>query len=193
MFGESVAILAGDALLTKAFEIMLNKEINEDTEEKIMLEAAYKLAIAAGEKGMVGGQFADIKAEGGNFDEDTVNYIHNHKTAALIAYSTELGAILGYADEKDKANMKLFGLKIGRAFQIYDDVMDLTSTTEEMGKDAGSDLEKNKATYPAVYGIEKSKSIAEDLIEEAISLLDEYGKSAFPLKEIAYFTTNRKK
>jgi geranylgeranyl diphosphate synthase type II len=185
--------LAGDALLTKSFEIMLNKNIHEDVDEKLMLEAAYKLALASGDSGMVAGQFADIKAEGGNFDKNIVKYIHNHKTAALIAYSAELGAILGYADDENKANIKLFGIKIGRAFQIIDDIMDITSTTEEMGKDAGSDMEKNKATYPAVFGMEKSKMIAEDLVEEAISLLDKYGKAAFPLKEIAYFVTNRKK
>ncbi len=172
---------------------MLSKELNKDTLDIAMLEAAYKLSIASGVKGMVGGQFADIKAEGGKFNEETVKFIHDHKTAALIAYSVELGAILGYANNNDKTNMKSFGLKIGRAFQIIDDIMDLTSTTEEMGKDAGSDLEKEKATYPAIYGVEKSKSIANNLIEESVSILEHYGKAGNPLKEIAYFIANRKK
>ncbi len=193
MFNEATAILAGDALLTKAFEIMSNSKFHEDISPEMAVEAIYKLSVAAGEKGMVGGQFADIKAEGKTPDEDIVNYIHLNKTAALIAYSAELGAILGFADDKDKENIKNFGLKIGKAFQIVDDIMDLTSTTEEMGKDAGSDLEKGKATYPAIFGTEKSKEIADKLVNEALEILKPYGKAAKPLEEIAKFITERKK
>lgn len=192
MFNEATAILAGDALLTKAFEVMLNDKVQEDIDHDLMVEAAFKLSIAAGDSGMVAGQFADMRAEGGNFDAESVEYIHMNKTSALIAYSTELGAILGYGNADDKANMKQFGNKIGQAFQIADDIMDLTSTTAEMGKDAGSDVENGKATYPAAYGIDKSQKIADDLIQEAVAILEPYGKATRPLKEIAYFITNRK-
>lgn len=192
MFDEATAILAGDALLTKAFEVMLNSSLHDNIDDTVRVEAALKLSLATGDAGMVAGQFADMKAEGGNFDKDTVTYIHRNKTSALIAYCTELGAILAYADEKDKMAMKDFGLKIGQAFQIADDIMDLTSTTEEMGKDAGSDLEKGKATYPAVYGLDESQKIADALIEESLSIIEPYGKAGRPLKEIAYFITNRK-
>ncbi len=193
MFNEATAILAGDALLTKAFEIMSNTDLHENITTEVALEAIYKLSLAAGEKGMVGGQFADVKFEGKKPDSEIVNYIHLNKTAALIAYSSELGAILGFAEEKDKENLKNFGLKIGQAFQITDDLMDLTSSTEEMGKDAGSDVEKGKMTYPAVFGIDKSKEIAENLVEEALSFIEPYGKASKPLKEIAKFITERKK
>ncbi|MCA1980825.1 MAG: polyprenyl synthetase family protein [Calditerrivibrio sp.] len=191
VFGEGVAILAGDALLTKSFEIMTSRELNPDVEPEIMLEAANKFAIATGDRGMVGGQFADLKAEGGNFDENTVAFIHMNKTSALIAYCLELGAILGYADEKGKKDMLLFGKNIGLAFQIVDDILDLTSTSEELGKNAKSDLKKDKATYPAIFGIEKSKRIADDLINTAFSILDNYGEAALPLKELAKFVIQR--
>jgi len=192
VYGEGVAILAGDALLTKAFEIMTSRELNPDMDPSMMVEAANKLAVATGEKGMVGGQYADLKAEGGFFDEGTVSFIHMNKTAALIAYCCELGAILGYANEDEKKDMLLFGKKIGLAFQIIDDILDLTCTTEELGKNAKSDLKKQKATYPAVFGIEKSKSMADDLINSAFDILDKYGEAAMPLKELAKFVVSRK-
>jgi geranylgeranyl diphosphate synthase type II len=192
VYGEGVAILAGDALLTKAFEIMTSRELNPDLDPSMMVDAANKLAVATGEKGMVGGQYADLKAEGGFFDEGTVSFIHMNKTAALIAYCCELGAILGYANEDEKKDMLLFGKKIGLAFQIIDDILDLTCTTEELGKNAKSDLKKQKATYPAVFGIEKSKSMADDLINSAFDILDKYGEAAMPLKELAKFVVSRK-
>lgn len=191
MFGEATAILAGDALLTVAFEIMLDKDINKDIPTDIMLEAAFKLAKSAGYKGMVGGQYADIINENKEIDKNTLDFIHKHKTAALISYCCELGAILGFADEKDKQNLAEFGEKIGLAFQIVDDILDITSTTEELGKNAGSDLKNKKATYPEIYGLEKSKSIAEDLINSAINILEPYGKAATPLIEIANYILKR--
>lgn len=193
VYGEATAILAGDALLTKAFEIMLNKNANPDVPENIMVEAAYKLAVAAGDRGMVGGQFADIKAENGNFDDDAVDFIHIHKTSKLISYSCELGAVLGYGSEIDKQNMKDFGMKIGLAFQIADDILDVTATTEQIGKDAGSDVEKGKATYVATYGLDESKKQAQLLVDEAIALVEPYGKSAGPCIKIAKYIVERDK
>lgn len=193
VFGEATAILAGDALLTKAFEIMLDPKINIDVDVSLRAEAAYKLAAAAGDKGMVAGQFADIQAEDGNFDGKTIEFIHKHKTASLLGYCTELGAIIGYGSEHDKERLKKFGINIGLAFQIIDDLLDLTASTEEMGKDAGSDLKKGKATYLGIYGVDKSKLIAQQLVDESLALLECYKPASRPLEEIAYFFINRKK
>ncbi|MEF3254468.1 MAG: polyprenyl synthetase family protein, partial [Deferribacterales bacterium] len=176
---------------TKAFEVMTSRTINPDVEVEVMLEAAHKLAVATGDSGMVGGQYADLKAEGVGFDENTVSFIHLNKTAALISYCTELGALLGYADENGKRDMKDFGKKIGLAFQIIDDILDITSSSEELGKNAKSDLKKDKATYPAIYGIDKSKKIADELIESAFTILDKYGEAANPLRELARFVVER--
>jgi len=181
VFGEGTAILAGDALLTKSFEIITDTALNPDIEPGLLLEAAHKLAVATGDTGMVGGQYADLMAEGGRFDENTVSYIHLNKTASLIAYCVEIGAALGYADEKSKEHMKCFGKNIGLAFQIIDDILDLTSSSKELGKNAKSDLKKNKATYPAVFGIEKSQKIAEELVTSAFDILQNYGEAALPL------------
>ncbi|MCX8083741.1 MAG: polyprenyl synthetase family protein [Calditerrivibrio sp.] len=192
VYGEGIAILAGDALLTKAFEIMTSRELNPDVDVETMLEAAYKLAVATGDKGMVGGQYADLKAEGGVYDESTVNFIHRHKTAALISYCCELGAILAGADNTAKKDLSDFGAKIGLAFQIIDDILDVTSTSEELGKNAKSDLKKDKATYPAIYGIQRSKDIADDLVAGAFEILKRYQEASMPLRELALFVIERK-
>lgn len=192
VFGEATAILAGDALLTKAFEIMLDQEINPDVEDALRAEAAFKLALAAGDKGMVGGQFADMEAENRDVEEETVNFIHMNKTASLISYCSEIGAVLGYAEALDKANMKSYGEKIGLAFQIADDILDVTSTAEELGKSIGKDAAEGKATFASLYGVDKSRKIAKELIDEAISLVEPYGKAGRPCIEIAKYALERK-
>jgi geranylgeranyl diphosphate synthase type II len=192
VYGEATAILAGDGLLTKAFEVMCNADINPDVEVAQMLEAAFKLAEASGDKGMVGGQFADMEAESGVFNADMVDFIHTNKTSRLISYCCELGAILGFGSQDDKKRLREYGLRIGLAFQIADDILDITSTTQELGKDAGSDQERGKATYPAVHGIEKSRIKAGLLIEEALEIISVYGKTAEPCREIAKFIIERK-
>jgi len=191
VFGEATAILAGDALLTKAFEIMTDKNINTDIPFEMMIEAAHKLAVATGDRGMVAGQFADIKAENSKVDLEKVTFIHEHKTAALIGYCTELGAILGFGDDRDKEILKNFGQKIGLAFQIYDDVLDVTSTTEQLGKNAKSDIENNKATYTTFYGVDESVKIANELIDEAINSVEFFKAASRPLIEIAKYITTR--
>ena len=158
VFGEALAILAGDSLLVYAFEL-LAKTGNP--------ECIITLARALGTKGMLGGQVVDIQSEGKKVTLETVNYIHNHKTAALIEASLMMGAQLAGADREVIQGFGAFGNKIGLAFQIVDDVLDLEQTTEALGKDAGSDLAKGKATYPAVVGIGASKAEARQLIEEA--------------------------
>ncbi|TYB33214.1 MAG: polyprenyl synthetase family protein [Flexistipes sinusarabici] len=191
MFGEATAILAGDALLTKAFEVMLDPVINPETEEKLRCEAALKLAKAGGDRGMIAGQFVDVESENSYFTAEKLDFIHNYKTAALLGYCTELGAVLGYGGEEDKERLKRFGINIGLAFQIVDDLLDISATTEQLGKDAGSDLKKGKATYPGLYGVDESKKKARALIDESVALVDCYGAASRPLAEIARFVIDR--
>lgn len=194
IYGEAVAILAGDALLTKAFELMLDRRINMDVEPEVMLDVAYNLAIASGEKGMISGQYLDVL---GNMNEikstSTIEIIHNKKTAKLIAYSAEIGAILGYAKDMDRENLKKFGEKIGYAFQIVDDILDIEAFDEILGKDTGKDKKLNKITYPAIYGLENSKKKATLLVEDAIDIISFYGDAATPLIEIAKYIITRSK
>jgi geranylgeranyl diphosphate synthase type II len=158
VFGEAIAILAGDSLLVYAFELLAKTG---------KAECIATLARALGTKGMLGGQVVDIQSEGKKVGLETVNYIHNHKTAALIEASLVLGAQLAGAEDEVIAGLGAFGNGIGLAFQIVDDVLDLEQTTEALGKDAGSDLAKGKATYPAVIGIAASKERARQLIDQA--------------------------
>lgn len=194
VFGEAIAILSGDALLTNSFELILNRNINKEVEPEVLLEAAYNLSVAAGEKGMIAGQFLDISCNINKDDTPSVLYeIHNRKTAQLIAYCAELGAILGYATDMDRKNLRTFGEKIGYAFQIVDDILDVEAAVEELGKDTGKDKSLNKITYPAVHGLEKSRKKTNELMEEAIELLSFYGDAATPLIEIAKYIVTRSK
>ena len=194
VYGEAVAILAGDALLTKAFELILDRKINIDVEPEILLDVAYNLAIASGEKGMIAGQYLDVS---GNMNEikstSTIETIHNKKTAKLIAYSAELGAILGYSTYIDRENLKKFGEKIGYAFQIVDDILDIEAFDETLGKDTGKDESLNKITYPAIHGLENSKKKATQLVEDAIDIVSFYGDAATPLIEVAKYIITRSK
>lgn len=158
VFGEALAILAGDSLLVFAFELMARTG---------RPECVATLAKGLGTKGMLGGQVVDIQSEGKAVGLETVNYIHRHKTAALIEASLVLGAQMADAEAHVIAGIGSFGNKIGLAFQIVDDVLDLEQTTETLGKDAGSDLARGKATYPAVVGIAQSKAMARQLVDEA--------------------------
>jgi geranylgeranyl diphosphate synthase type II len=158
VFGEAIAILAGDSLLVYAFELLARAG---------RPECIATLARALGTKGMLGGQVVDIQSEGKQVGLETVNYIHRHKTAALIEASLVLGAQMADASDEVISGLAAFGNKIGLTFQIVDDVLDLEQTTEVLGKDAGSDLAKGKATYPAVVGIPQSKAMARQLVEEA--------------------------
>jgi geranylgeranyl diphosphate synthase type II len=158
VFGEALAILAGDSLLVYAFELLARTG---------RPECVATLARGLGTKGMLGGQVVDIQSEGKSVGLETVNYIHRHKTAALIEASLVLGAQMADAGADVTAGIGAFGNNIGLAFQIVDDVLDLEQTTETLGKDAGSDLARGKATYPAVVGIAESKAAAKRLVEEA--------------------------
>jgi len=190
-FGEGTAILAGDALLTKAFEIILDKNLHQDIDSGLLIEAAYKMTLAVGDRGMILGQYADITNEGKKqVMGDDVEYIHMKKTASLISYCAELGAIIGGGTAIDRTNLKNFGEKIGLAFQITDDILDIPAANHT-GTKKSSDIKKEKLTYPSIYGVEKSREISITLIDAAFAALSMYGESSRLLSEIAKFIITR--
>jgi geranylgeranyl diphosphate synthase type II len=193
VFGEATAILAGDALLTEAFTLLSCMELGESLDPAKRLEVIGEIARCAGSRGMIGGQMVDMESEGKQeVDMATVQYIHTHKTGALIKASVRAGALLGNAGENDEASLVRYGEAVGLAFQIADDILDLEGTTEEIGKDAGSDLARGKATYPAVIGINESKQHAAELVKDALEALAGFDVKADPLREIARYIVNRK-
>jgi len=183
-FGESTAVMAGDALCIHAFE-MMGKTGNA--------KAIEVLAHLLGTYGMIGGEMTDIECEGKTVDLEIVDYIHYHKTAALIEASLLVGAMLADASKKDMEIIRSYGRSIGLAFQIVDDILDIVSTTEELGKDAGSDVEKGKATYPSIVGLEKSRERARELYEESIKVLDGLKCDTSILRSIAAYIITRVK
>jgi geranylgeranyl diphosphate synthase type II len=193
VFGEAVAILAGDALLTEAFQLMTNRSALNlpPGRERLVLELVNKVAQAAGISGMVGGQVVDIESEGKEVDLPTLQYIHTHKTGAMILVSVQTGARLGGAEGEILKAYIQYGERVGLAFQIADDVLDVVGKAEMLGKNTGSDLSRKKATYPALVGVEESKKRARELIHLAIEALKPFGPEADPLREIAGFIVAR--
>lgn len=188
-FGEAIAILAGDALLTLAFQTIGETPVGATQSNKILTE----IATAAGTmNGMVGGQVADLEAEGRGVGSETLEYIHRSKTAALIRASITAGAICAGAPEEDVARLRHFGETIGWAFQVTDDILDVEESSAALGKTAGKDIAQRKATYPAVFGLERSHEIAGELSTKAIADLAPYGARAARLHEIAEFLVHRR-
>ncbi len=193
VFGEAVAILAGDALLTQAFIALSSPRLSASVPAGVLLEVIHEFAVSAGSKGMVGGQVVDMESEGRHdIDLPTVQFIHIHKTGALIKSSVKSGALLGGASEDQLGALVRYGEAIGLAFQIADDILDIEGTTEELGKDAGSDQARGKATYPAVVGIEESRHRCAELLEMALQALEGFDHRAEPLREIARYVVARK-
>jgi geranylgeranyl diphosphate synthase type II len=193
VFGEAVAILAGDALLTEAFVLMSRLEWGTRVAPERVLAVIHEIARAAGSYGMVGGQVVDMESEGEKeIDLATLQYIHTHKTGALIRASVKAGALLGGADDAGVAAVTRYGEAVGLAFQIADDILDVEGTTEELGKDAGSDEARGKATYPALVGLADAKRRAAELVEIALEALVPFGDEAEPLREIARYIVYRK-
>jgi len=189
VFGEAIAILAGDALLTLAFQTLANAAIEPNRRVRVISE----IASAAGTvNGMVGGQVADIEAEKKAADAAMLEYIHRSKTAALICGSIVAGAIAGGAGDEDVARLRRFGEQIGWAFQVVDDVLDVSESSASLGKTAGKDQEQQKATYPALYGLEKSRAIAAELETKALRELDFYGERGTRLRQVAQFLVARR-
>jgi geranylgeranyl diphosphate synthase type II len=191
VYGEATAILAGDALLTEAFILLSRPEEGGDPVAR--LKVICEIAHASGSRGMVGGQVVDMESEGrGEIDLATLSYIHTHKTGALIRASVRSGAILGGATVESLAALTRYGDAIGLAFQIADDILDVEGTTEELGKDAGSDQARGKATYPALVGLEASKARAQELVQMALDALAPFDERAEPLRAIASYIVSRK-
>ena len=188
-FGEALAILAGDALLTLAFQTISATLVPSERCVSILSEVAS----AAGTiNGMVGGQVADVEAEGKRVDPQTLEYIHRSKTAALIRASITAGASCAGAGPEDVARLRRFGETIGWAFQVTDDILDVEESSAALGKTAGKDMAQQKATYPSVFGLERSHEIAKDLATKAIAELIPYAERASRLREIAEFLVLRR-
>jgi geranylgeranyl diphosphate synthase, type II len=188
-FGEAIAILAGDGLLTLAFETIGAAPVAAERRATILSEVSK----AAGTvNGMVGGQVADIEAEGKQVGPEMLEYIHRSKTAALICASVLSGALCAGAGESDVTRLRRFGERIGWAFQVTDDILDVEESSAALGKTAGKDAAQHKATYPALFGLEKSHQIARDLANDAIAELATYGERALRLREIAEFLVLRR-
>jgi len=188
-FNEATAILAGDALLTLAFETLANAPIEPARRVAILSHVA---ASAGTVDGMVGGQVADIEAEGRAIQPAELEYIHRSKTAALIRASVVAGAIGGGADEKDVERLKRFGETIGWAFQVVDDILDVEESSASLGKTAGKDAAQKKATYPSIFGLEKSRQFAKELEGRAMAEIEPYGDRASRLRELAVMIVHRR-
>ncbi|MCU0538168.1 MAG: polyprenyl synthetase family protein [Hydrococcus sp. Prado102] len=191
VFGEDIAILAGDGLLAYAFEYVAANTQNVPPQK--ILDVIARLGRTVGAAGLVGGQVLDLESEGKtDISVDTLTFIHTHKTGALLETSVVSGAILAGAPDEDIQRLSKYAQNIGLAFQIVDDILDITATQEELGKTAGKDLQAQKATYPSLWGIEESKKQAQQLVDEAIVELAPYGEGANPLKAIATYIVTRK-
>ncbi len=191
VYGEAIAILAGDGLLNMAFEVLSDPKRLKIVPAARMLAIIREISTASGVFGMVGGQVVDIQSEGRDVDLPTLEYIHTHKTGALIRASVRVGALYARAGKRQLAALSHYGELVGLAFQIADDILDLTGTREEIGKDAGSDLKKDKKTFPSFYGLEESRRRAVEVADKAVSLLKDFDRKADPLRELAKYIVER--
>ncbi len=190
VYGENIAILAGDGLLAYAFEFILVQ--TKGVRDEQLLQVVAKLSHAVAATGLVGGQVVDLESEGlKNINLETLNFIHTHKTGALLEASVVTGALLTGANEEVLQRLSRYAQNIGLAFQIIDDVLDITATAKQLGKTAGKDLQAQKATYPSLLGIEESRYQAKKLVEEAKAELAPFGEKAIPLMAIADYITAR--
>ena len=189
-FGEAIAILAGDGLQTYAYEVLVKLSCSAPARVAIIAEIAHATGTV---DGMIGGQVMDLEAEHKRVDAPTLEYIHRSKTGALLTASVVSGGIYAGADAAQLQGLRDFGLNIGLAFQIVDDVLDVTQTSEQLGKTAGKDTATGKSTYPSLFGIEASIRKADELIAKANSALDPFGERAGNLREIAAYLVERKK
>src|SRR5438477_7508517 len=189
VFGEAIAILAGDALPTQAYEVLSRLDCPSEARVRIIEEVACGTSTV---NGMIGGQVVDLEAEHTKPNLKMLEYIHRAKTAALITASVVSGGLYAGADEAAVAKLRSFGQSIGLAFQIVDDVLDVTQTSEQLGKTAGKDTAAQKATYPALFGVDESLRKADTLVQTALSSLDTFGSRGEKLRMLARFLVERK-
>jgi geranylgeranyl diphosphate synthase, type II len=190
VFGEALAILAGDALQTQAYEVLARLECPAEVRVRIIEEIARGTGTR---DGMIGGQVADLEAEHTRPTPEMLEYIHRAKTAALITASLVSSGLYAGANSSEVAKLRAFGQSIGLAFQIVDDVLDVTQSSEQLGKTAGKDTAAQKVTYPALFGIDESVRKADSLVSAAFSELESFGERAETLKELARYLVERKK
>src|SRR4029077_13445125 len=190
VFGEALAILAGDALQTQAYEVLARLKCPAEARVKIIEEIARGTGTV---DGMIGGQEKDLEAESHKPDAATLEYIHRSKTGALITSSLVSGGMYASGSHAEIQRLLDFGRSIGLAFQIVDDVLDVTQSSEQLGKTAGKDTASEKATYPSLFGIEESVRQADDLVAQSMAALSTFGSRAQTMKELAEFLVNRKK
>ncbi len=191
VYGDAVAILAGDGLLNMAFEVLADPRRQRHVPANRMLAIIAEISRASGVYGMVGGQVVDMESEGREIDFPTLEYIHTHKTGALLRASVRVGALYGKAGEKRFRALTRYGEYAGLAFQIADDILDLTGTEQEIGKDVGSDLKKGKKTFPSFYGLEESRRRAREVSDRAVQALRDFDRKADPLRELARYIVTR--
>lgn len=190
VYGEDIAILAGDGLLAYAFEVIA--DATQNVSLHLILQVVARLGRTVGAAGLVGGQVVDLESEGNpNVTLETLNFIHSHKTSALLEASVECGAILAGVEKADLDRLSRYARNIGLAFQIVDDILDITASKEVLGKTAGKDLAAGKATFPSLLGLDESRRQAQTLVEEAKAELSVFGTSAIPLVAIADYITSR--
>jgi geranylgeranyl diphosphate synthase type II len=190
VFGEALAILAGDALQTQAYEVLARLDCPAEARVRIIEEIARGTGTR---NGMIGGQVVDLEAEHTRPMPEMLEYIHRSKTAALITASLVSGGLYAGANDSEVAKLRAFGRSIGLAFQIVDDVLDVTQSSEQLGKTAGKDTAAQKVTYPALFGIDESIRKADSLVNAAFSELESFGERAETLKELARYLVERKK
>jgi len=191
VFGEANAILAGDALLTEAFILLSNPESNRGVSAETLLRVIHLIGRCAGSLGMVAGQVVDMESEGTEVDLPTLEYIHTHKTGALILASIQTGALLGGGSEDALAALTRYGEASGLAFQLADDILDVVGDREVLGKDVGNDEARGKATYVALLGLEGARLRASELRDLAVAALAPLGERAEPLRRIAHYIVDR--
>ena len=192
VYGEAMAILAGDALLTMAFELCSRASLVNGIESARQVRLIEELAIGSGNRGMVGGQVLDIQAENKDIDLATLQSIHKHKTGMLIRAAVRMGAITAGAAPRQLDDLTGYAENIGLAFQIADDVLNVTGTREELCKNPNTDAQRGKKTYPTFYGVEGARTLADDCTTRAINRLALFGSTADPLRELARYITSRK-
>ena len=190
VFGDGIAVLAGDALLTLAFEVMLRQE---GAAPETLVTVVSEMSRAAGPYGMVGGQVLDLEGEGRRLDLAALRKIHMGKTGALFCAAIRSGAILAGAKEEELTALTLYAERFGLAFQITDDILDVTGDEAAIGKPVGSDVRNEKATYVTLTSLEEAKKLAEDAVDEAVEALDIFGERAAFLRDLALFLLGRKK
>ena len=192
-FGEDMALLAGDALLTLAFEVMLRADNRQAIPAESVLAAAFTLAKRAGYDGMVGGQVIDLQSEGKAIGLPVLEKLQQGKTAALMMAACEMGCLVGGASASKTAAARAYGQNLGLCFQIVDDILDSTSTAQQLGKPAGSDVENEKVTYVSLLGLEDARCLAERRTREAVEYLEPFGAEAEHLRRLARALLERKK